>query len=84
MLELPDRGMNTTCKKRQVRRSNLIKISKNILDSKIKNIEGQSHNVEKIIKGLEDKFFVFIEDAERKKIFLYFLQQMPLRRSLMK
>ena len=40
---------------------------KQILDSKIKNIEGQLHNVEKIIKELEDNFFVFVEDAEKRK-----------------
>ena len=40
---------------------------KQILDSEVKDIEGQLHSVEKIVKGLKEKFFVFVEDVEKKK-----------------
>ena len=40
---------------------------KQILDSEVKDIEGQLHSVEKIVKGWKEKFFVFVEDVEKKK-----------------
>ena len=85
MLELPDRGMNNTCKNREKRKTNLMNISKKqILYSESRDTEGQLHNVDKIIKGLEEKFLFLLKTLIRKRICLYFLQQITLTGSLRK
>ena len=57
---------------------------KRIVELEIKDIEGQIQDLQIIITGLEEKFFAFVEDSEKKTIFQYYLQQTLLRRRLRK
>ena len=53
---------------------------KSIVESEIKDIKGKMQDVQKIIKGLGEIFFDFVEDAKKKKGFLLLSAENALKR----
>ena len=59
--------MGATCKKEGKKQQHAKDQQKCIVDLEIKDIAGQIQDVQKIIKGLEEKCLAFTEDSKKKK-----------------
>ena len=67
MFKILDRGIRSTCKITSKKQQHGKDKQKRMIEFEIKDIPRQVHDVQKIIKELEEKSFAFAEDGEKKK-----------------